>query len=78
MPVLDGIEATRRIVEDDVLNDVRVVILTNYGLDENVFMGFARVPAASWSRTPNPTTSRRQFASRPEARPSCPPLPPGP
>jgi DNA-binding NarL/FixJ family response regulator len=37
MPVLDGIEATRRIVEDDRLSGVRVVMLTNYGLDEHVF-----------------------------------------
>jgi DNA-binding NarL/FixJ family response regulator len=37
MPVLDGIEATRRIVDDPSLEAVRVVILTNYGLDEYVF-----------------------------------------
>jgi DNA-binding NarL/FixJ family response regulator len=37
MPVLDGIEATRRIVADDRLACVRVVILTNYGLDEYIF-----------------------------------------
>lgn len=37
MPVLDGIEATRRIVCDPQLTDVRVVILTNYSLDEYVF-----------------------------------------
>jgi DNA-binding NarL/FixJ family response regulator len=37
MPVLDGIEATRRIVADPRLAGVHVVILTNYGLDEYVF-----------------------------------------
>jgi DNA-binding NarL/FixJ family response regulator len=37
MPVLDGIEATRRIVEDSQLARVHVVILTNYGLDEYIF-----------------------------------------
>ncbi|WP_242907810.1 response regulator [Actinomadura terrae] len=37
MPVLDGIEATRKIVADPRLADVRVVILTNYGLDEYIF-----------------------------------------
>jgi DNA-binding NarL/FixJ family response regulator len=37
MPVLDGIEATRKIVADERLADVRVVILTNYGLDEYIF-----------------------------------------
>ncbi|MCO1593671.1 response regulator transcription factor [Micromonospora sp. RHAY321] len=37
MPVLDGIEATRRIAADPALARVHVVILTNYGLDEHVF-----------------------------------------
>ncbi|OLT12035.1 DNA-binding response regulator [Actinomadura sp. CNU-125] len=37
MPVLDGIETTRRIVADPALARVRVVILTNYGMDEYVF-----------------------------------------
>ena len=37
MPVMDGIETTRRIAEDPTLADVHVVILTNYGLDEYVF-----------------------------------------
>jgi DNA-binding NarL/FixJ family response regulator len=37
MPVMTGIEATRRIAADPDLSGVRVVILTNYGLDEYVF-----------------------------------------
>ncbi|WP_431677959.1 response regulator [Kitasatospora sp. KL5] len=37
MPVLDGIEVTRRIAADPALARVHVVILTNYGLDEHVF-----------------------------------------
>jgi len=37
MPVLDGIEATRQIAGDKQLGGVRVVILTNYGLDEYIF-----------------------------------------
>lgn len=39
MPKLDGIEATRRIVADPRLRDVRVVILTTYETDEYVFDG---------------------------------------
>ncbi|MDO0939409.1 response regulator transcription factor [Streptomyces sp. DG2A-72] len=37
MPVLDGIEAARRIAADPALARVRVVILTGYGLDDDVF-----------------------------------------
>ncbi len=37
MPLMDGIEATRRIVSDPSLDAVHVVVLTNYGLDEYVF-----------------------------------------
>ncbi|MEU2320453.1 response regulator transcription factor [Streptomyces althioticus] len=37
MPVMDGIEATRRIAADPDLAGVHVVMLTNYGMDEYVF-----------------------------------------
>jgi len=37
MPVMDGIETTRRIADDPRLAATRVVILTNYGLDRYVF-----------------------------------------
>ena len=37
MPVLDGLEATRQIFADERLDKVRVVILTNFGLDEYIF-----------------------------------------
>jgi DNA-binding NarL/FixJ family response regulator len=37
MPGLDGIEATRRIAADPGLTSVRVLILTNHGLDSYVF-----------------------------------------
>ncbi|SDH89370.1 DNA-binding response regulator, NarL/FixJ family, contains REC and HTH domains [Actinokineospora alba] len=37
MPLVDGIEATRRIAADPDLAAMHVVILTNYGLDEYVF-----------------------------------------
>lgn len=47
MPVLDGIEATRRIAADPELADVHVVILTNYGVDEYVW-GALRAGAAGF------------------------------
>ncbi|WP_181775570.1 response regulator [Amycolatopsis pittospori] len=37
MPGLDGIEATRRIVADERLSGVRVLMLTTFDLDEYVF-----------------------------------------
>jgi DNA-binding NarL/FixJ family response regulator len=37
MPVLDGIEATRRITSDPATAQVKVVILTTFDLDEYVF-----------------------------------------
>ncbi|MFI1825352.1 response regulator [Streptomyces sp. NPDC020412] len=37
MPVVDGIETTRRIAADPALAGVHVVVLTNYGLDSYVF-----------------------------------------
>jgi DNA-binding NarL/FixJ family response regulator len=37
MPLLDGVEATKRIAADDRLEGVRVVILTTFETDEHVF-----------------------------------------
>ncbi|MFB8760201.1 response regulator [Streptomyces nigra] len=37
MPVLDGLAATRRITGDGALEDVKVVMLTTFDLDEYVF-----------------------------------------
>lgn len=37
MPVMDGLEATARIVADPALSGVRVLILTTFDEDENVF-----------------------------------------
>jgi DNA-binding NarL/FixJ family response regulator len=37
MPDTDGLTATQRIVDDERLADVRVVILTTFDLDEHVF-----------------------------------------
>ena len=37
MPVMDGLEATRIIAADSHLEDVRVLVLTTFGVDEYVF-----------------------------------------
>lgn len=37
MPEMDGLQATRAIVAEDALDEVRVVILTTFDLDEYVF-----------------------------------------
>ena len=37
MPIMDGLEATRQIVADAALRDVKVVVLTTFELDEYVF-----------------------------------------
>jgi DNA-binding NarL/FixJ family response regulator len=37
MPVMDGIEATRRISADPALSGVRVLVLTTFDLDEHVY-----------------------------------------
>jgi DNA-binding NarL/FixJ family response regulator len=37
MPVLDGLEATRRIVANKALSEVKVVILTTFDLDDYVY-----------------------------------------
>jgi DNA-binding NarL/FixJ family response regulator len=37
MPRMDGLEATRRIAEDPALEDVRILMLTTFEIDEYVF-----------------------------------------
>jgi DNA-binding NarL/FixJ family response regulator len=37
MPTIDGLEATRRIVADELLTGVRVLVLTTFDLDEYVY-----------------------------------------
>ena len=41
MPVMDGLEATRRIAADELLGGVRVLVLTTFELDEYVFEALA-------------------------------------
>lgn len=41
MPRLDGIAATRRIADDPTANGVRVLILTTFDVDDNVFAALA-------------------------------------
>ena len=41
MPVLDGIEATRRVTGDPATEGVRVLVLTTFDLDEHVYAALA-------------------------------------
>ena len=57
MPVLDGIEATRRLDVAPGLHRPKVVILTTFDLDDYVFealrAGASRVPAQGRARPPS-------------------------
>ena len=76
MPAVDGIEATRRIVADERLDSVRVVILTNFGLDEYIFRALRAARAASCSRTPSRPTCCRRCAWSCTGTRCCPPRSP--
>jgi DNA-binding NarL/FixJ family response regulator len=66
MPVLDGIEATRRIAR--VQPTARVLILTTFGLDAYVYEALRPGPAGSCSRTRRPRRSWAPCGSWPAAR----------
>ena len=71
MPELDGLEATRRLMTDG--DDIRVLILTTFDLDEYVYEAMKTGRAASCSRTYRQNGSPTRCASsRLEAR--CSPL----
>jgi DNA-binding NarL/FixJ family response regulator len=52
MPVIDGIEATRRLRAAG-LNRLAVLILTTFDLDEYVYQALRTGPTGSCSRTPH-------------------------
>ena len=70
MPVMDGLEATRRITGDESLASTRVVILTTFDLDEYVHealrAGRQRVPAEGHAA--RSTCSTRCGSSPPATR----------
>lgn len=59
MPRLDGLEATRRIVADPRLDDVRVLILTTFDEDEHVFEAIRSGAAGFLLKDVSPTELRR-------------------
>ena len=61
MPLLDGVEATRRIVAAQP--DVHVVVLTSFDDQRRILDASARRPATS-SRTPSPTRCSPRSAPR--------------
>lgn len=70
MPVLDGIDATRRIVESGLPS--RVLVLTTFDLDSYVYERSRPGPADSSSRTCQLTNWCMLCASSPVARASWP------
>jgi DNA-binding NarL/FixJ family response regulator len=59
MPGVDGLEATRRIVADDRLAGVRVVVLTTFDADEYVFAAIAAGAAGFLLKDSAPDDLRR-------------------
>jgi DNA-binding NarL/FixJ family response regulator len=60
MPGLDGVEATRPLVADERLASVRVVILTNFELDEHIFAALRAGASGFLLKTPSrPSCCRR-------------------
>jgi DNA-binding NarL/FixJ family response regulator len=59
MPVMDGLEATRRIVADDLLAGVRVLVLTTFELDEYVFEALAAGASGFLLKNTDPMELRR-------------------
>lgn len=75
MPVLDGIEATRRLTEQHP--DVAVVVLTTYVDDSSVLAALEAGACSYLTKEPTaPTSSRRCAARRPVCRSSIPPSAP--
>ncbi|ALU39011.1 LuxR family transcriptional regulator [Kocuria flava] len=59
MPELDGLEATRRIVADPALRDVRVLVLTTFDEDEHVFEAIRAGAAGYLLKDVSPADLRR-------------------
>ncbi|MGY1637819.1 response regulator [Geodermatophilus sp. SYSU D00742] len=59
MPELDGLQATRQIVADPGLDDVRVLVLTTFDEDEHVFEAVRAGAAGYLLKDVSPTDLRR-------------------
>ena len=75
MPGLDGIEATRRIAADPDLAAVRVLILTNYGLDDYVFDALRAGATGFLVKDADPADLLHAVARRGRAATRCSPRP---
>ena len=72
MPRLDGVAATRLLIERDGEAAPRVIVLTTFDVDESVFPACAPGPAASCSRTPTPRSCWRPSGRSPPVTRSSP------
>ena len=66
MPIVDGIEATRRIVS--ATEGIRVVVLTSFSDQRRILEALDAGRSATCSRTPSPTSSFAACAPPPPAR----------
>jgi DNA-binding NarL/FixJ family response regulator len=58
MPGSDGLAATKAITSDPDMASVRIIMLTTYQEDEQVFAALRLAPAGTWSRTQGRTRLR--------------------
>jgi CheY-like chemotaxis protein len=78
MPLLDGIAATRAIVEDPDLAGVRVVVLTTFDEDENVMYAIRAGAAGYLLKDVSPADLREGSGASRRATRCCPRRSPGP
>lgn len=71
MPVMDGIEATRRLAGPDIDDPVRVLVLTTFDLDEHVYDSL-RAGASGYILKDTPTQQLLHAIDVRHQRPSAP------
>jgi DNA-binding NarL/FixJ family response regulator len=71
MPVMGGLEATRRIIADPDVDGTRIIVLTTFEADEYIHQALRGGRAASCPRTRRPTICWTASRSWPGATACC-------